>query len=182
MDPLAAVADLAAKLKVPENELDPAAATLALETASGLIRDRCGWPISQETVIAAALDGDGSPSLWLPTLHLTAVGPVVVDARELVVGTEYDWTSYGKLIRAGRWPCRPRSVTVTYTHGYDPVPAGAKGVCVKLAAAGYENPAAVVSRSENYGPFAESFKLASGGSLGAEDEQALGRYVLQDLG
>lgn len=136
--------------------INSAAATLALDVTSGAIRSFCGWSISQETVTADPLDGSGERSLWLPTLRLTAVGAVVENGTTLTVVTDYDWTKYGRLIRAGRWPRTPRSVVVTYTHGYASVPDVIKGACLIVAAVLYNNPQFLSSRSETMGPFAET--------------------------
>lgn len=138
-----------------DSSIETATATLALAVASSAIRTHCGWSIEEEDV-DAVLDGTGERSLWVPTLKLTAVGSVVVDGDTLVAGTDYDWTSYGKLIRAGRWPNTPRSVTISYTHGYETLPEVVKGACLIAAAIMYRNPEFHSSRSETMGPFAES--------------------------
>lgn len=181
MDPFASTADLAAKLGTTEDALDTARATLALESASGVIRDRCGWTISSETV-TDTLDGDGGRSLWLPTLKLTDVSNVQIGDQILVAGMDFDWTSYGKLIRAGRWPHKPRSISITYTHGYDAVSQGVRTVCLKLAATAYENTSGGKSRTETFGPFVESIGYLSVSSLDADDMATLGRYVLEVVG
>lgn len=181
MDPFASAANLAAKLGITEDALDSDRATLALENASGVIRDRCGWSISRETV-TDTLDGDGGRSLWLPTLKLVDVASVAVGGQTLTVEKDFDWTAYGKLIRAGHWPHRPRSITITYTHGYDPVPDGVRAVCLKLAVSSYENTSGGKNRSETFGPFIEATSYQSASSLDADDMATLGRYVLEVLG
>jgi hypothetical protein len=163
--------------------INSAKATLALAVASSDIREHCGWSISAET-ITETLDGPGSRSLWLPTLKLTAVAEVKVNDDVLTPVTQYDWTSYGKLIHRGCWPRTPRSVEVTYTHGYTVVPDAVKGVCLMLASRLYNNPEALKSLSETWGPFAENRSYAdhSGPGLSEQEMTSLGRYKLQDLG
>lgn len=140
MASFATPAELASWLQVAT--VDTASAQLALDVASGVIRSFCGWPISEETVTDKTLDGPGGRSIWLPTLRLTAVGAVVENGNSLAVTTDFDWTSYGRLIRNGCWPATARSVVVTYTHGYATVPADVKGACLALAGRLFTNPGA----------------------------------------
>lgn len=171
-------AELASYLQV--DSVDTASATLDLDIASKAIRDHCGWTISQETVTAKVLDSHGERSIWLPTLLLTSVGPVLEGTTALVADVDYDWTTYGRLIRAGRWPNRARSVTVTYTHGHAAVPDSVKGVCLAAAGRRYQNPS--MARSYTVGGVSESYAITSTGSLGLllEDERLeLGPYRLE---
>ena len=166
-----------------QQDLDTYTATQALDIASQAIRDHCGWTISQETVTGKVLDSDGSRSLWLPTLLLTAVGPVVENGVTLTVLSGYDWTEYGRLIRAGCWPNQARSVTVTYTHGYATVPNSVKGVCLALAGRRYQNPQTL--RSYTVGGISESFAIPASGSVGFfyDDElMDLEKYKLEHVG
>lgn len=181
-DPFATGTELQNFLQL--DAITSATATLVLNIASSVIRTHCGWDISQETVTAEPLDGTGERSLWLPTLRLTAIGPVVENGVTLTVGTDYDWTRYGKLVRHGCWPRTARSVVVTYTHGYDEVPDVVKGACLGLAARMYINPEMSKSRSETMGPFAEnvSYYADSAGGLSADEQRALGKFTLEPVG
>lgn len=177
MAAFATPSDLASSL---EQDVDTATATLALAVASGKIRDFAGWSITQETGAVATLDGTGDRSLWLKSLLVTAVASVVENGLTLTVVAGFDWTEYGKLIRVGRcWICKPRSVVVTYTHGYVTVPDGVKGVCLSLAGRLYDNPVAL--RSYTVGGVSQTY-AGSAGALGpglTTDEKAdLAAYVL----
>lgn len=165
-----------------QTDLDTYTATQALDNASQAIRDHCGWTISQETVTGKVLDCDGSRSLWLPTLLLTALGPVVELGVTLTVLSGYDWTEYGRIIRAGRWPNQARSVTVTYTHGYATVPNSVKGVCLAVAGRRYQNPGAL--RSYTIGGVSETYapSAAAPGSLLDDELVALEKYKLEHIG
>ena len=167
-----------------QTTVDSSAATLALNVASSAIRTYCGWAISAETVTAELHDGTGARSLWLPTLKLTEVLLVVADGVTLVAGTDFDWTSYGKLIRNGRWPRTARSVAVTYTHGYSVVPDVVKGICLTIAARAYDNPRGDKSHAEGMGIFTESatFADSSAGSLSELERSALGKFQLEHVG
>lgn len=183
MTPLVSTTELGQWKQLDVDELDTDAAALAVAGASGMVRAWCGWPISQETVTDAVLDGPGSRSLWLPTLRLTAVSSVAVNGDELTVGTQYDWTGYGKLIHRGCWPRTPRSITITYTHGYDPVPDEVKTAALIMAGVLYDNPDMLASYSEAWGPFNESRSYGgSGAGLPVPVAQMLGRYQLEHLG
>ncbi|RBO82072.1 hypothetical protein [Nocardia puris] len=164
--------------------LDTDAANLAVAGASGMVRAWCGgWSISQETVTGAVLDGPGSRSLWLPTLRLTAVSSVAVNGETLTVGTQYDWTGYGKLIHRGCWPNTPRSITITYTHGWNPVPDEVKTATLIMAGMLYDNPDLLASYSEAWGPFNESRNYGgSGAGLPVPVAEMLGRYQLEHVG
>lgn len=181
MASFATPAELASWLQVPE--VDTATATLQLAAATQAIRDYCGWSITEETVTGAVLDAAGSRSIWLPTLLLTAVGPVVELGVTLTVLDDYDWTRYGRLLRSKKWPNQARSVAVTYTHGYAAAPDSVKGVCLALAGRVYNNP--VGARSQTAGPFAQSFAVPSSGAVGSlllEELGQLGPYKLEFVG
>jgi hypothetical protein len=148
-----------------QQDLDTYSATQALDVASKAIRDHCGWEITQQTGAVITLDGNCEGSLWLPSMLVTAVSSVVEDGTTLTVGTQFDWTSYGKLIRVGRaWTWKPRSVVVTYTHGYATAPDSVKGVCLAAAGRRYQNPEA--RRSYTVGGVSESFAIPASGAVG----------------
>jgi hypothetical protein len=164
-----------------QQDLDTATATLALNRASAKIRTFAGdWSISQEVGAVATLDGSGEQSLWLPSLLVTAVASVVEDGFSLTVVTGFDWTSYGKLIRTGRcWTSKPRSVVVTFTHGYVAVPDDVKDVCLAVAGRLYRNPAGL--RSKTVGGVSWTAAGAAsevGGDLTESEREALTPYRL----
>jgi len=166
-----------------QQDLDTYTATQALDIASQAIRDHCGWNISQETVTGKVLDSHGDRSIWLPTLLLTAVASVVENGDTLTVVDDYDWTEYGRLIRASRWPNQARSVTVTYTHGYATVPDSVKGVCLAAAGRRYQNPEG--RRSYTVGGISESFAIPSTGAVGFfydTELMDLEKYKLEHVG
>lgn len=180
MATFATPSDLASLL---QRDVDTATATLALNIASGKIRDECGWPISQEIGAVATLDGNGERALWLPSLLVTAVASVVEDGFALAVVTGFDWTSYGRLLRVNRcWSSKARSVVVTFTHGYVTVPDGVKGICLSLGSRLYDN--FVALRSKTVGGVSVTYG-GSAGSLGpgltADEKEDLAAYRLPVL-
>jgi len=135
-------AELASHLQVPT--VDNATANLALDFATGRIRDECGWSITQETGVTKTLDSYGRPSLWLRTRLLTAVTSVVENGVTLADNTHYRWWENGQLERRMTcWPTGPRTVVAVFTHGYVTAPISVKGVCLDLAGRLYDNPAAL---------------------------------------
>lgn len=175
MDAFANPADLSAYL---QQAVAGPQAQLALNTASDTIRGYCGWSITQDSV-TATLNGSGGPSIWLPTLVLTAVESVTEGVTSLVYDQDYWWTATGRLIRNGRWPSSPRSVAVAYTHGYAVVPGPVKQVCLTSAARTVANPQNL--RSKTTGPF--SWTAAGGASdmgpgLTENERAALARFQI----
>lgn len=115
LDPLATVADLAAR-GVTVDPSEVTAVTTYLDAASAIVRDAAGSPIS-ETTSTVTLEGRGG-RLHLPGQPATAVSAVSVDG---VAVSDYALRS-GALARS----CGFREgsdVEVTYTHGLPAVPA-----------------------------------------------------------
>lgn len=180
MEPFADTADL----KVSHPTLSTAAAGRALEKASAAIRAWCGWSISRETV-TKRLDGTGERSLWLRTLQLTDVVELTVTGVPLVPLVDYDWTLYGRVLHRSRWPDTPRSVEITYTHGFDPVPLELVEACLELAGKAVANPYGAVGLTRTAGPYTETASYArslpneSAASLGCSVD--LGQYRIEDV-
>ncbi|GAA2484618.1 hypothetical protein GCM10010406_21110 [Streptomyces thermolineatus] len=141
LPPLATAADLAA---LTQSDIPAATATVALDAASAVIR---GWTrqaitrVVDETVNLRVTDAG---ELVLPQR------PVVSVSRVRAGGTVLsDWTLSGdRLLRSGGWRRLPTAgaypetgvVEVTYTHGWEDVPAEVRTVCLDLAAATVTNP------------------------------------------
>ena len=180
MAAFATPSDLASFL---QKDVDTATATLALNIATGKIRDECGWSITQEVGAVVTLDGEGERALWLPSLLVTAVASVVENGITLTVVTQFDWTPYGKLIRVGRcWTCKPRSVVVTFTHGEATAPDTVKGISLSLAGRLYDNPGGL--RSYSVGAVSETFAGSSkdlGPGLTESEKEDLASYRLPVL-
>lgn len=90
--------------------------------AAGTVRFVARWHIAPSVTQTITLDGPGTATLHLPTLHLTAVTAVTENGTAVGVGS-YDWSASGMLTkRTGLWTDRPRGITITLTHGYDECP------------------------------------------------------------
>lgn len=177
MASFATPAELASALQVAS--VDTATAQLNLDIATAAIISYCGWGILEATVADDARNARGGRSLFLPTFRLTAVTEVVADGVTLTVGDDYEWWSYGELERVGAcWPHKPRSVVVSYTHGFNPLPADVKGVCLSLAGRGYTNPNGTKTGTRTAGPFTETANWGDSPAtqLSATEKAMLGPY------
>lgn len=170
---------------------DPEAAERALGQATTIIQSFTGqWllPVDGATV---TVDTNGSWLLLLPELPVRAVHEVTV-AGKAFDSADYEWSANGKLrLRScscgghgvcGCWPPFPdayQTVTVTYDHGFDPVPddlalAAAQMAC-RILHGGVAAATAADVTSETIGSY--SVRYGTPG-LTASEEFVLGRYRL----
>lgn len=169
-------------------------AELVLDLATGEVEDEVGQSLeeAEDTVV---LDGPtlstrwheppgtGSRDLVLPRWPVTAVSSVTIlhddqPAETLSEGTDadYTWSADGIVTRVNAWwPTWDRSVEVTYTAGYDPVPAAARRIVLRVAATGWDNPRLL--RSESIGDYSRGWGSGAVGlALTEADRRLLGRY------
>ena len=139
---LATPSDLASHL---QQDLDTATATLALEVATGWIKDDLGQNVLQITNETVTLDG-GDRTVYLPQRPVVSVGAVTTTdylgtTETPVLNTDYRVRGY-RLIWSGYGKVWPEVVTVTYSHGFTSVtvPQGIRGVCLSAAGRLYQNP------------------------------------------
>lgn len=169
---LATVANLSAILRRDIDPDDPAALA-ALDTASAFVEAYLGQPVElvDETVI---LDGSGTRVLLLPAYPVTDVDVVGIDDEVLEPGIDYEWSKTGELRRrGGPWPSTLRSIAVTYSHGFDPVPDAIVGVVTAMAARLYDTPLSV--RQESIGGYSVTY-TGGGATLQAAEIMVLDRY------
>lgn len=165
---LAGLADLSALLRRPIDE-DDTSALAALETASGLVEAYLGQPVGLVEDDVVTLDGTGARVVLLPAYPVTAVSAVAVDGDPQAEGVDYEWSATGELRRrGGAWPATLRSLSVTYSHGFDPVPAAIVGVVAAVAARIYDTPLSV--RQESIGGYSVTY---TGGGVGLQAAEIL---------
>ncbi|MEQ1709453.1 MAG: hypothetical protein ABL864_14090 [Terricaulis sp.] len=130
-------------------------AVLACVLASGIIRSHCGWHIAPSAVETFTLDGPGTRTLAIPTLHLTAVASVEIDS---VTELDFTWSARGLIRRAlaAAWPSTFRSIEVTCTHGHATTPDAVRAVAISICRRQLANPEqlrqeAVAGYSVTYG-------------------------------
>lgn len=137
----ATAADLAA---VTQSEVSPAAADLALASASAMIRSWTRQTITRVADDVATLRVINERELILPQRPVESVSRVRVNSLTLL-----DWVLSGdRLLRTGGWRRLPGTTTypdpglveVTYTHGWAEVPDDVRAVCLDLASMSVTNP------------------------------------------
>ncbi len=130
VQPLATTTDLQAFRDADPQQL--------VSIATGAVRRYCSWHIGPSLTETVVVDSEGTQTLLLPSLHVTAVSQV----RDMSPDTPEvldKWRSQPTpRFRAGilertqgyRWPCGP--IEVAFTHGFDPVPPEVQGVVLDL--------------------------------------------------
>lgn len=142
--------------------------------AESFVRSECGWHIAPSRSETVTVDGSGTHTLALRTLHLTDVTAVTEDG-ETVNLADIEWSEAGFLVRDTFWTRKRRGVTVEITHGYDTVPAEVTGLVKAIAQRAVDNPGARVRTQD--GPFSDVF--AEG--LTDHEKAVLDRYRLPSL-
>lgn len=117
----------------PQDNIDAALAT---------VRGYCGWHIAPSRTDTLTIHSATRQGLILPTLYLTDVSSVLVGSTAVDVSA-VRWTTSGMVERPGwgsldgYWSWTDRSVvTITFTHGYDKLPADVRAVALALADGG----------------------------------------------
>lgn len=122
------------------------------------------------------LDGTGTDTVWLSRMRVNTVFGAAVRAASSQTWTALTsgelasmWvTPGGKLSRDGAdvWPCRPQSVRVDYSYGYQPVPLEIRRAAMWVARdylAGSNIPNNAISQLDELG----TFRLAVPGERGS---------------
>lgn len=179
--PYAEAAELGVLMGRGEAGLDAeetARAELLLALATGVIDDEIGQSLTLATD-TVVLDGNGGHRLLLPRWPVTAVASVTIveeDGSETVLehGSDYRWTSYGRLRRIGHcWPRREQAIEVVDTAGWAPIPDGVKAMCLRLARVGWDNAAGL--ESERLGDWAAKW-ATPGMQLTTAEKRSLAMY------
>lgn len=158
----ATAADLASYLQAAQ--VDTYTAELVLDMASDAIKTTTRQTVERVTDDTVLLPAPAGDALVLPDIPADAPSAVLVGGTAV---TDYyvDTDRYGRttLVRPAGWQAWDattgtlRRVSVTYSHGYDPVPGEIKRVCLQAAARAYRNPEGL--RSETTG--SESYTYAT---------------------
>ncbi len=158
---MAAFAEPADVAGVLGETIDEDRAGLLLELASDAVRGELGQQLTEttETLPVTARDG----LLILPELPVTGLVAITTAAGVLIPSGDYTWTPAGIVSRTD---CRPwaGTVTVTYTHGYQTVPAVARRVTIQVALRAYTNPQQLEQETVG-GYLANSGPAAAAGTL-----------------
>ncbi|MER5653436.1 hypothetical protein ABT076_10515 [Streptomyces sp. NPDC002131] len=177
LPPFATAAELAAATQA---SVDPAAADLALASASAVIRRWTRQSISRVVDDVATLRVIDCGELVLPQRPVVSVSEVKVNSLIL-----NDWVLSGdRLLRTGGWHRLPGTTTypdpglvqVTYTHGWDGIPDEVRAVCLDLASATLANPSML--RQETIDDYSRTFaaETLGAGSLSEAHMMLLSGY------
>jgi hypothetical protein len=120
LDPLATLANLAARGLTVAAGTETTVAATYLDVASTAVREAAGVPISR-TTSTVVLEGPVTQWLTLPGPPIVSVASVEIDGEAV---TDWRLRSH-RLWRACGWSpgCEPSEAEVTQTHGLDPVPS-----------------------------------------------------------
>jgi hypothetical protein len=145
--------------------------------AQALVTAYCGWHIAPGVSETLTLDGTGSGTMLVPSLHITSLTEVTNEGITLDPVT-YDWSAAGIIeLRCGRFTHRLRGVTVTLTHGYPNMPADVQAVIDRIDARGTDDPGVLAQVGQvRYATTASG--TAVGASLTDLDRAILDRYKL----
>lgn len=186
MDALVAVDEL--RTFMPGVTLDEDQAELVLAIASGTVRGATGQTLSLVEGDEVELRGTWGRQLQLPERPVLAVTAIAVDGVE-VPATSYRWSRDGKvtfsrsspLVNApaaalGYWGGDEVLVTVTYDHGFDPVPDDVRGVVLALARRAILVPDAGAVAQESLGSYSVTYSREAASTLTRGEERKLCRY------
>lgn len=171
-----------------DDDLDGTRGEMLLDQASAIIRNYCRQTFDLVEDDEVELRGTWSHKLKLPQRPVVSVDSVSIEgtgvsAFRLVRDTLHrtadvvDTFDFGPRIGRG-WGGPTRTVTVTYTHGFETVPTEVKGVCLQVAARAAGNPQSLQSFSDG----AVSVTFGGGGTgsqvlgLTASEQSILDRF------
>lgn len=136
----------------------------AIEAASGVVRDICGWHVFPSVAETVRVRGSGASVVMLPTLHLTGVTAVRVDGAAV---SGFTWHAAGYLSeRVTRG-----AVEVDIIHGYASPPPGLVDVVLAIAERIMANPTSATT--ERLGDYSVGY-----GGLTDLHRSVLARYTI----
>lgn len=171
----ATVQDIEAFLQIEISTAEQiASAQRALAEATAAIRNYCRQYLEKVEDEEITLDSTGGARLFLPELPVIEVSVVIEDGQALAVDDDYKLGQHGILHRIGRkWASGVQIVSITYSHGYEPLPDEIIAVATRAAARGYQaglraaNDDAVVGvQAKSLGDFSVSYGSEQGGGSG----------------
>lgn len=161
--PLATIDDYTARHGAPE---DDDKVEVLLADAESLVREVTGLTISLVEDDEVVVAGDGSGQVILPEYPVVDVTSVLVDGVPLATDT-FRWWDWGAIDRlsGGIFTYGPRTVTVTYTHGWDPVPSWITALVCGMVQRALPDHVTEGVRSETYDEHTVTFASPEGGAV-----------------
>lgn len=160
-------AELADALQIDSATIDPNVYARVLASVTAKVQGLVTHPIFVTPDDVAEIDPSGFRVLQLPHWPVVSITSVVLGDSFTLNPIDYRVSRLGQLRRRthhhrfpSRWDWGFDLVTVTYTHGYDPVPGPIKEVALDLAVGEYSNPLGL--RTESIASYSYSISSASG--------------------
>lgn len=137
---------------LPFTAAELASAELALELATGAVKDAAGQDIEPVEDDIFEVAGNWTDEVVLPQRPVTAVTEVQLNGLVLVADVDYVFDGVDTLRRGGLvlgrelpatggyWGGPRARVRVVYSHGFEVIPSSVKGVCLVCAARVFTNP------------------------------------------
>lgn len=190
MDALAQPSDLASRLgQTFSDATTQARAESLLADASAVVRSYTRQDFTYTENDTAVLEATNEKWLWPPQRPVTAVTSVVIGGAALAPGL---WFAQGDgLYRYEGWAGRfygvttawnqPDTITITYSHGYQPgkIPDDIVRVVCKLAMRSWVNPQGLRSYQQGDMSATLASETVGEGSLDADDMRVLDRYRIR---
>ena len=111
----------------------------AIAAVTEAIKNWCQQSIELIEDDEITLDCSGGDMLFLPELPVRSVKSVIEDGDILSVNDDYKLGQYGILHRIGQdWAEGVQIIQITYTHGYESIPADIVDVAARSAARVYQ--------------------------------------------
>lgn len=164
LEPFVTAAQLAA---YSPKTLSPTDARLddIVRGVSVAIRNYCGWHITPVRDEALTLDGPGGRTLFLPSKHVRSVTSIT-ELGTVVDSDLYDWSELGEVeMRGWRgcWSDRFRSISASFSHGYERADDVAQ-TALAIAARALSSPAGATR--EQAGQVSVSYAITAPGVSG----------------
>jgi len=156
----------------------------ALDVASQMIRDHCGWFVGPAATDTLYLDGPGSHLLVLPTLRIVEVTAIRQSGQPLDTSSYRVSRSTGMIRSSTPLSAEFGAIEVDLRHGYDAVPEPIVDLTLQMAARALGSPLGVVREQTLVANVTWSTTAAgvAGGTVILEHElAALAPYTLGPL-
>ncbi len=159
---------------------ETARAQTALEIVSALVRSKTGRQLTRITE-AITMDGSGRREITLPdypVVSITSITEVRTAGGTAEAVTGYLFSPNTGLVDRTdfhSWTSLRNSITVNYTHGYDPLPRDLAGVVLSFSKRLYDAPDSAPITQEVLGAYSVSY---GAGGVGLTDWEAdvISRY------
>ncbi|HUW11797.1 MAG TPA: hypothetical protein VM537_18875 [Anaerolineae bacterium] len=172
------VSDIESFLQIAVPAAKVASAQRACDEATAIIQGYCHQALEPVEDDEITVDCYGGTRIFLRELPVVEVSEVVEDGETLDEDDDYKLGEHGILHRiGGYWPRGIQIVTVTYTHGWDPIPDDLVAIATRMGARAYQAGLKVEELGGIPGVSAMSlgdYSISFGGEGGAAGEGTLG--------